>query len=204
MRILAIGAHPDDIEPQIGGTLASYVADGHKVTVVASVSTATGAGSIKGRDSEGFAAAKCIGANFLSLGFSSSEFTFSRKYINEFDRLIASEKPSLVFTVSGEDSHNEHVFVHNCLKSSLRKNLVSWVSIAQAFPGGIGRHQQNFYKDISSYHEAKMEAVRCYSSQVEKYGDTWLAAIEARDRAWGFNIGVEYAEVAFINKWIIR
>ena len=49
-----------------------------------------------------------------------------------------------------------------------------------------------------------MDAVRCYESQVDKYGQQWLDAIEARDKSWGFNLGCEFAEVANIDKWISK
>ena len=43
MKVLAIGAHPDDIEPQVGGTLAKLASDGAEVLLVAAATTSTGA-----------------------------------------------------------------------------------------------------------------------------------------------------------------
>ena len=90
------------------------------------------------------------------------------------------------------------------MRSALRKNKISWLSINQAFPGGIGTHTQNYYSDISKTQTVKMNAVRCYESQISKYGEVWLSAIEARDKSWGFNIGCDFAEVANIHKWIVK
>ena len=50
MKIVATGAHPDDIEPQIGGTLAKFAAEGAEVLLVAATSTSTGASSVNVRD----------------------------------------------------------------------------------------------------------------------------------------------------------
>lgn len=204
MKILAIGAHPDDIEPQIGGTLAKYAQDGADVLIVTSMSTSTGAESVFIRNKEGEMAAKCLGASYLSMGYDPHEFVVNRRYINEFDLLVKSELPDIIFSVSEDDSHHEHQIVSRCLRSALRKNKTSWLSINQAFPGGIGTHTQNYYSDISKLQSKKMNAVRCYESQIAKYGEVWLSAIEARDKSWGFNIGCDFAEVAYIHKWIVK
>ena len=76
MKILAIGAHPDDIEPQIGGTLAKLSNEGADILTVAATSTSTGASSSITRDDEAEKAAKCLGASFLSLGISQDIFCF--------------------------------------------------------------------------------------------------------------------------------
>ena len=203
MKIIAIGAHPDDIEPQIGGTLAKFAAEGAEVLLVAATSTSTGASSVNVRDDEGRRAAKCIGAKYLSLGVDPNEFMYSRKFISVFDELFLSEMPSLVFSVNVKDSHHEHQFVSQCVRSASRKNNFSLISLNQAFPGGVGSHSHNYYSDISDFHKAKVKAVMCYESQIEKYGPSWLDAIIARDRSWGFNLGSTYAEVAHIDKWIL-
>ena len=204
VKVLAIGAHPDDIEPQIGGTLAKYAQESVVVSIVSAMSTSTGASSFRSRDLEGKMAAKTIGANHISLGFDPDEFCLSRLYIGEFDKLIKSEEPDFVFSVSNKDSHHEHQIVFSCVQSALRRNSVSWVSLNQVFPGGIASHKHNFYSNITKTQSIKMEAVKCYESQIEKYGVSWLEGIAARDRAWGFNINCEYAEVAEIKKWIVK
>ncbi len=204
MKILAIGAHPDDIEPQIGGTLAKLANDGAKILTVATTATSTGASSVDFRDEEARKAAACLGASFLSLGIPQDEFTFSRNYISTFDDLFSAEKPDMVFTVNAMDSHHEHQFVSQCIRSASRKNSFSLISLNQAFPGGVGAHSHNYFSNISDFHKIKIESVKCYESQVAKYGQDWLDAIAARDRSWGFNLGCMYAEVANIDKWIIK
>jgi len=204
MKILAIGAHPDDIEPQIGGTLAKFAHEGAEILTVAATATSTGASSVNYRDDEAKRASKCLGANFISLGIPQNDFTFSRKYISTFDELFSLEKPDMVFTVNAMDSHHEHQFVSQCIRSASRKNSFSLISLNQAFPGGVGAHSHNYFSDISDFHDTKMKAIRCYESQIKKYGQDWLDAIEARDRSWGFNLGCVYAEVANIDKWIIK
>ena len=202
MKVLAIGAHPDDLEPQIGGTLAKLVSQGAEVVSVAATSTSSGAESALVRDAEAGNAARCLGASFISLGLSPHEFTYSREFIGEVDRLFATEEPNLVFCVNERDSHHEHQAIAKCVRSASRKNCFSLLSLNQAFPGGVATFSYNYWSDISAFQKSKVRAVMCYESQIAKYGVEWIEAIIARDRQWGFNIGCSYAEVANIDKWI--
>ena len=101
MKILAVGAHPDDIEAQIGGTIAKLGNSGAKTLLVAATATSTGASSSELRDNEASMGSKCIGSNFVSLGISPDEFSFSRKYISIFDDLFDAESQtwSLLLTL---------------------------------------------------------------------------------------------------------
>lgn len=63
MKILVIAAHPDDIEPQMGGTIAKYIKEGHEVKMV--LLTRTGGKIEKIREKEGNKAAKILGAELL-------------------------------------------------------------------------------------------------------------------------------------------
>ncbi len=75
MRILAVGAHPDDLEILCAGTLARYIAQGHHVVMVHACQGDKGHGQILHhevglvRDQEAKAAAQIIGAEAMSLGF---------------------------------------------------------------------------------------------------------------------------------------
>jgi N-acetylglucosamine malate deacetylase 1 len=203
MKIIAFGAHPDDIEPQIGGTLAKFSHEGADVVIVTALSTATGALSASQRELEGRAAAETLGAGSIGLGIIPEDFKISREYIGIFDSIIHAEKPNLIFRIGDMDSHHEHNIVYECVRSAARKNSCSLISLSQALPGGIGRHQYDFFSDISRFEKVKREAILKYESQIEKYGMEWVDAIIARDKHWGFNIGVNSAEAAFIDKWIV-
>ena len=41
----------------------------------------------------------------------------------------------------------------------------------------------------------------CYETQITKYDEVWLEAIISRDRCSGFNLGTDFAEAAYIDKW---
>ena len=54
--------------------------------------------------------------------------------------------------------------------------------------------RNQYYVDISETFDKKMEAIKKHKSQVKKYGDVFLEAIEARARQRGYEIGSRYAE----------
>lgn len=200
-KILAIGAHPDDLEPQIGGVLAKLKFNGASVLNVTAVITGTGANNVV-RHAEGKAAANKLGAGYLCLDQEQDNFSYNRHTIKLFDELFEIEKPDLVFHVSPYDSHNDHQTVANCVKSASRKNKFSIISLNQAFPGGITPISLNYFNDISDFLDIKRAAVECYVSQIEKYGTSWLESIIARDKYWGFNLSCLAAEAASVEKWI--
>ena len=84
--ILAFAAHPDDIEPQIGGTLAKIIQENGKVLNVVATDTGTGA-NIDERNREGIKAAKILGASFLSLGIPQLEKPQFRELVGLFDEV---------------------------------------------------------------------------------------------------------------------
>lgn len=202
MKVLAIGAHPDDVEPQIGGTLAKINSSGGETTVAIVTETATGAKTSGHRNQEGEAAAKILGASFVSLGLSQLDEISFRSLVNLVDELIAHESPSTIFCVNPSDSHQDHQRVAKAVRASARNNQTSLIYLNQALPGGINCPNLNYFSDISDFQQIKMDSLACYASQINKYGDSWIDAIEARDKFWGFNIGAAFAEAAFIEKYL--
>ena len=202
MKILAIGAHPDDIEPQIGGTLAKLLKSGNEVLSASVVETKTGALSSDVRFQESVDAAKVLGYSAISLGMNNHEIAYNRQLVMEIDSLISRESPNLVFSISGDDTHQEHRFVALAVESALRKNDCSLVTLNQALPGGVSSHSYTYFSDISDFFDLKIKAIECYQSQVNKYGKEWLEMVSSRDRFWGLNFGVNYMEVGDVSKII--
>jgi len=202
MKVVAIGAHPDDIEPQIGGTLAKIVKQNGEVLNVVVTDTGTGA-TIEQRNNEGIKAAKILGASFLSLGIPQLEKPQFRELVGLLDDVFEKEKPDLIFSVSSGDSHQDHKDVANAVVASCRKNTTSLIEFNQALPGGVQSPNLNYFSDITDFQVIKMESVLAYESQIEKFGSSWIDAIEARDKFWGFNIGCSYAEACSIRKFFV-
>ncbi len=200
MKIIAFGAHPDDIEPQIGGTLAKFSRENAIVTNIIVSNTSTGSTSTS-RQQEGKEAAKIIGAGYLSLGIDMNTINF-RDLVNEIDVIIKKEEPKIIFSVPIEDTHQDHKLVAKAVEVGCRKNKTSLIFNNQTLPGGIHSSNLNYFVDISEFQELKIKSCMAYESQIKRYGQQWLEAITGRDQLWGFNIGTKFAEAASASKII--
>src|SRR5438445_12730277 len=114
MRVLAIGAHPDDLEILCGGTLARFAARGDAVTMLVMTDGSAGHAEIGTaelaviREREARAAAALIGADFVWLGLP-DEFVFNEEPTRR--RLldaIRGGRPDLILTHDPDDYHPDH------------------------------------------------------------------------------------------------
>ena len=114
MNILAVGAHPDDIEFQCAGTLAKYVQRGDKVFVA--VSTDGAAGTSRGtkeetartREQEVRRSAAILGAEVIWLGYP-DEFLYEDETVRlRYIELVRQTRPDVIITHSPADYHTDH------------------------------------------------------------------------------------------------
>ena len=200
MNVIAIGAHPDDLEPQIGGTIAKLKSQNADIKMVSVFATATGS-SVDGRKQEAINAAKILDTSYIFLDTNPENVNY-RSLVRDIDKLFISEKPDLIFCVNNEDTHQDHRVVGDAVESSCRKNQTSLIFLNQVVPGGVNTPNLNYFTDISDFQKKKMLSCMSYTSQINKYGDSWMKAIESRDSYWGFNLGKRYAEAAYAVKII--
>ena len=116
MNILAIGAHPDDVETMCAGTLAKYASQGHKVFIATATSGNIGSARIptmeeiaRVRKEEAKKSAAIIGAEYLCLDYDDEMFfEDSRKTRLEFINLVRYCKADVIFANSTEDYNPDH------------------------------------------------------------------------------------------------
>jgi len=202
MKILAIGAHLDDIELACGGTLARAIEKGHQVKMV--VMTKSGYKNFDGKiirtedeaKSEGISAAKSLGINDLEiLDFPIINVPYNSATVESLDKIITSFNPDLIFTHWNHDTHQDHRNTSLATLSAARyKNNIF---MYEPFPPS-GRSYAPFnpqmYVDITQVMDKKIEALKKHKSQHKKYGDNWIEAANGRARLRGFEIYSKYAE----------
>src|SRR4051794_26188796 len=142
MNVLAIGAHPDDLEILCGGTLARCAARGDRVTMLVMSDGSAGHAEIPAaelaaiREREARVAAAVIGAEFGWLGLR-DEFVFN----DEATRLallnaIRGARPDLILTHAPNDYHPDHVATHRAVfDASFIMGLPNVVTENPACPG---------------------------------------------------------------------
>ncbi len=202
MRVLVIGAHPDDIEPQMGGTIAKLTKSGHEVLIVQFNDIDGELNDI--RFNESCDAAKIIGAKIIHLHYDQNNFILERKLVKDLDKIILEFKPSDIFTCWEHDSHQDHQVVSKVVLAATRKNDTNLYYYEPILPGGITTYsfKSNYFVDITDTMEDKIKSVRAHKSQLERFGEDWVEAIYGRAKLRGFQINVKYSEAFQIVKLI--
>ncbi len=190
-RVLAIGAHPDDIEIGTGGLVARLARHGAQVVMaVVSVPNHT-----EERLAEAARGAQILGAQ-LRVIFAGElcrvEDVPMYTLVSRLDELIAEKTPDLVITHSAHDLHWDHRLVHHATVSALRRtacDLIAFTSSPEmsAQPRSTGE----CFADIGETIEKKLQAIGAHGTQLPKLD---LESTRDRARALGRISGVQYAE----------
>ena len=199
--ILAVGAHADDVEIGCGGTVAQHVKKGDNVIIliVAESSYTDYKGRVLRSIEEGVNeeenATKVIGAKLINLGFKTKNIPYSPESIEAINRIIDDYNIDTIYTHWYHDTHQDHKRTTQSVLSAGRyvPNILMYEPEYPAGRSYIGFRNQ-YYVDIASTFEIKMDALKCHKSQVKKYGVTFLEAVEARARHRGYEVRSKYAE----------
>lgn len=178
--ILAIGAHPDDVELGCAGTLAKEINNGKKVGILDLTRGELGTrGTAEIRDKEAEAAAKILGVKFRhNLEFSDGFLINNAASQLEIIKIIRKYQPEIVLCNAIDDRHIDHAKASKmasdaCFLSGLRKIETILDSNSQKAwrPKHVFHYIQwkniepDFVVDISGFMERKLKAVFAYKSQ---------------------------------------
>ncbi len=200
-NILVVGAHADDVEIGCGGTVARHVEKGDNVIllVMAESSYTYYNGTVLRTLEEGEAeekrAAKVLGVKLINLGFKTKNVPYSSESIEAINKIIDDYNIDTIYTHWYHDTHQDHSRTTQSVISAGRyvRNILVYEPEYPAGRSYLGFWNQ-YYVDITSTFEIKMDALKCHESQVKKYGDSFMEAVEARARHRGYEIGTRYAE----------
>lgn len=207
MNILAIGAHFDDIELGCGAALAKHVAHGDKVwAYVATVSGFTDHNNkvIRTNEialSEGRQAMEVLGVKLVCGDFKTLAVEFNDALNIQILKVLEEQNIQKIYTHWVGDIHHDHQAVaraslHSCRRvPRMLMYRSNWYHSNLEFRG-------NFYIDISEYLEKKMEAISAHASEMERTGEKWISFWRNEAENAGQRIGVKYAEVFEVVKWL--
>jgi len=205
--VLALGAHPDDIEIGMGGTVAKLVGMGYDVNlVIATLPNFVETDTKEERKKESTISAKVMGCKtpqFLDL--SPEEIIFNRKFVTQIDRIIRNYNPDAIFTQWIGDSHQDHQALTKAVIAAARdsNNVFMYET---TIPGGISEtaFRPQLYVDVTETLDSKRNALDCFDSQKIRCGHLWVDAIVGRCPYRGYQINTKYAEafeVIKVSKW---
>ena len=208
MKVLAIGAHFDDVELGCSGALARHAKNGDDVYVfVATVSGFANQYNQTVRSSETALsearnAMKILGVRELLCGnFKTLEIEFTDALNIEILKIVQENKIDLVYTHWAGDIHHDHqatakASLHSCRHvPRMLMYRSNWYHSTIEFRG-------NFYVDITEYWSSKESAIRAHVTEMDRTGEKWISFFKNEAENAGQRIGVKYAEVFELVKWL--
>ncbi|UCH19958.1 MAG: PIG-L family deacetylase [Deltaproteobacteria bacterium] len=174
MNILAIGAHPDDVEFGCGGTLIKYSDRGHHLYLL--VMTEGGLGAAKSlRKAEQSGAQDVLGVERIFWGaYEDTYLQVDKDIISEIENVINEVKPDFIFCHYPDDTHQDHRHLAQAVISATRyvRNVLFYE----------GPTSQNFdpqiFVEISDSIDRKMDALKAHRSQITKTNIEDLTIVE--------------------------
>ena len=164
MNILAIGAHPDDIEYGCAGTLVKYADRGHHIYLMVLTRGQEG-GSSEIRQQEQEAAAEIMSAHKIFWGgYHDTQLPLNKELIEKIEDVLAKVNPDLILVNYGDDTHQDHRILAQATMSATRyvRNVLFFeVPTTQNFNPQV-------FVDISDTLERKFKVLEAHTSQVMK------------------------------------
>ncbi|MFC8687542.1 bacillithiol biosynthesis deacetylase BshB1 [Brevibacillus porteri] len=215
LDILAIGAHPDDVEIGAAGSLILAAKQGKRVGILdLTYAELSSNGTVERRQQEATAADKVMGvAARYNFGLPDRGLEAVRESaIERVVKLIRETRPAIVLAPYFADRHPDHESVSRIVREAVFNAGIRKYLAEPSLPAY--RPSQFLYYfinstvtpqvvvDITAVYSQKMEALRCYRSQFEleegsvqtPLTNGYLESVEYRERLFGQQAGVAYAE----------
>ncbi len=188
--VLAIGAHPDDVEIGIGGILLWHAARGDTVVVLTLTGGERG-GEKAARALESKWAADLIHAQLIHRELTDTNISGGGLTIETITEVVEELSPGTVYTHTVKDVHQDHRNVHSATLVAAR--AVPRLYCYQA-PSSTAGFEPTKFIEIDDYIERKLEVVNAYTSQVERRAYMNPDMLRATARYWSRYSQATYVE----------
>ena len=159
--ILAIGAHPDDVEIGVGGLLAAHRAAGDSV-IILTMSRGDRGGDAEHRQHESLAAAELIGARLFLEDLEDTRINPADPTVTIIERIVGEVSPTVVYTHSQHDRHQDHRAVHQAASVATRR--VPTLACYQSPSATVDFHPNRFVP-IDGFTDTKLALLACFATQ---------------------------------------
>lgn len=210
LDLLVVAPHPDDAEISVAGIILQSLSLGMRVGVVELTDgEPTPHGTIERRQMETAASTKVLGLTWRGqLNLPNRRLENSLAARRALAGVFRETRPQMILAPYWNDAHPDHVAA-----SALCDAARFWSKLSRSDLPGTPFHPPHIYYywsihlrihpqpkcvvDVSPYMEQKLDAIRCYESQLEGRSPefpTLLDDIRDRARYWGWSIGAAYGE----------
>lgn len=219
LDMLAFGAHADDVEIGMGGTIAKYADEGKSIGICdLTKAEMSSNGTVDTRSREANEAAGILGVKMReALDLPDRGLLLKDEYIRKIVRVIRRNTPDIVFAPYFDDRHPDHGscarLVEEAVFSAAVRRYDEDHGLAPHRPKAMyfyminGFHKPDFVVDVTDTIHLKINALNAYKSQFMKGAATfdtplvngYIETVEAREKLFGKEAGVAYAE-GFMSK----
>ena len=190
LNVLAVGAHPDDVEIGVGGILAAHRASGDSITILTLSSGAVG-GDAERREDESCEAAGRLGADIVFGRLRDTLLAQEPGLVGAVEQVVRDVQPGIVYTHCDADLHQDHKAAHHA-------TLVASRRVARVYgyqsPSSTVEFAPMRFIPIDAHLDAKLASIACFRSQTETRDYLADELLTATARYWGRFAGVRYAE----------
>lgn len=214
LNMLAFGAHADDVEIGMGGTIAKYSDKGLKIGICdLTEAELSSNGTVELRKQEALKACQILGVSIReNLALPDRGLFLQEQNIQKVVETIRRFKPDIVFAPYYKDRHPDH---GNCARiveeAVFSAGIKKYITNKYSEPHRVkniyfyminGFHKPDFTIDISEYINLKKLSLQAYESQFIRSDNTYetplvngyIDTVEAREKLFGKEVGVDYAE----------
>jgi LmbE family N-acetylglucosaminyl deacetylase/ActR/RegA family two-component response regulator len=188
--VLAVGAHPDDVEIGVGGILLSHAAMRHDVTMLIMTGGEHG-GVVTERAAEARHAAELLGVRLIQIDLNDTRVSDGGHTIGAIREVVEEIDPTTVYTHTNKDVHQDHRNVHSA-------TLVATRGIPRVYcyqsPSTTVEFRPTRFIAIDDQMDGKLEIIRAYASQaaIRRYLEPEL--LRATARYWSRYTTSRYVE----------
>jgi len=178
--VLAVGAHPDDVEIGVGGILLRHAAQGDKVFVLTLTGGEQG-GDTAERAAESQRAAELMSARLFHRDLVDTSVSDGGLTIGTIKEVIDEISPSTIYTHTSKDVHQDHRNVHSATLVAARG--IPRIYCYQA-PSTTVEFKPTKFMEIDDFLEKKLAVIDAYASQVQVRAYLEPDLLRATARYW--------------------
>jgi bacillithiol biosynthesis deacetylase BshB1 len=198
-EVVCVGAHPDDVEIGMGGTVAALAASGHDVLIVdLTDGEPTPYGTPERRRAEAARAAEVLGCRRITLGLPNRALFDTVEARTALAEVLREERPSVLFVPYPEDAHPDHLAASRIAEAArfYAKFTKTEMRGEPHYPARIYRYmavhlrlvrEPSFLADVTETLPVKLQALEAYASQsADNPANTGvIGMVEQTARMWG-------------------